>query len=73
MHQEFNTTSGPNMVAEKWVGSGEQSGVRIHVTEDSQIERGWRNVVWPAGTLRGSGKRNGMRIYDWKVSERDKN
>ena len=51
------------MAAEQWVGSGEQSGMRTRVTEHSQIERGRRDVDWPAGSLWGSGERNGMRIY----------
>ena len=61
------------MVTETWVSSGEQSGVRIHVTEDSQIECGWRDVDWPAGSLWGSGERNGMRTYNREVCERDEN
>ena len=39
------------MVAEKWIGSGEQSGMRIDITEGSQIERGRRKIIWPAGSL----------------------
>ena len=44
----------------------------IHVTEDYRIERGWRDVDWPAGSPWGSREWNGARIYNREVCERDK-
>ena len=39
------------MYAGKWVAYGGQSGMQIRITKDSQIERGFGNFVWSAGSL----------------------
>ena len=61
------------MVAKNGLALVSKNGMRTHITEDYRIERGWRNVVWPAGSLWGSGERNARGIYNREVCEQEKN